>query len=181
MATIYRQLWRAGKRLLDVGFGAPPWADLQRGAQLKQNELEDAEPGAKEHGWQRGAAQKLEDCFVSGALWSRLAPSLRRHSFRSQRGLPFSCVLTARHSRFDAHLCRVLLLRRLQLTGLPLDPRGLGEGGRGGSWDEGVLLWKVRPHCRRKGVFERQVPRHEAMTYFGHDLLWPRPTFVTAI
>ena len=124
-------------RLLDVGFEAPPWADLQSGAQPRQNDLEDAEPGAKKHGWQHGAAQKLEDCFVSGALWPRF-PLASRALFRSQggpmAGLPFSCVPTARHSRFDPQLFRVLLLRRLWLPippsdrncrcGLPLDFRG---------------------------------------------------------
>ena len=51
------------ERLLDVGFEAPSWVDLQRGAQPRQNELDDAEPGIKKHGWQFGATQKVEDCL----------------------------------------------------------------------------------------------------------------------
>ena len=79
----------------------------------------------------------MEDCFVSGALWPRF-PLASRALFRSQggplAGLPFSCVPTARHSRFDPTIFRVLLLRRFWLPippshrncrcGLPLDPRG---------------------------------------------------------
>ena len=119
------------ERLLDVGFEAPS----QRGAQPRQNELEDAE---------LGALRKLEDCCVSGAL--RLGLSLAsRALFRSQGG-PMA--------RFDPQLFRVLLLRRLWLPlpptdryclcGLPLDPRGHHRAAcaTAGGWDEGVLVWK---------------------------------------
>ena len=86
---------------------------------------------------QFGATQKVEDCFLSGAMWPRLSlPS--RALLRSQggpmTGLLFTCVPTAWHSRFDAQPFRVLLLRRLWLQlpssvrncrcGLPLDSRG---------------------------------------------------------
>ena len=78
------------ERLLDVGFEVFVWADLQRGAQQRQNVLEDAEPGAKKHGWQRGAAQKLEDCIVSGALWPRFLLASRT-LFRSKVGQWLVC------------------------------------------------------------------------------------------
>ena len=73
------------KRLLDVGFEAPSWEYLQRGAQPRQNELDDAEPGIKKHGWQFGSTQKVEDCFLSGAMWPRLSPPSRA-LLRSQGG-----------------------------------------------------------------------------------------------
>ena len=43
------------ERLMDAGFEAPPWEDLQRGVQPGQNELGDAAPCVKKHGWQFGA------------------------------------------------------------------------------------------------------------------------------
>ena len=125
------------ERLLDVSFELPPWEDLQRGALPRQHELDDAEPGVKRHGWQFGASQKVDDCFLSGALWPGLSlPS--RALLRSQggplAGLPFTCFPTAAHSRFDAQPFRLLLLRRLWLPlpssarncrcGLPLDSSG---------------------------------------------------------
>ena len=33
------------ERFLNVGLGAPPWEDLQRGAQPRQNEIDDAKLG----------------------------------------------------------------------------------------------------------------------------------------
>ena len=104
------------KRFLDVSFEVLPWEDLQRGA----HELDDAEPGVRRHGWR--AAQKVDDCFLSGALWPGLSlPS--RALLRSQggplAGLPFTCFPTAAHSRFDAEPLRVLLLRHLWLPLLP--------------------------------------------------------------
>ena len=50
------------ERLLDVLLGPTCKEGHSRG-RMSWNM-----PGAKKHGWQRGAAQKLEDCFVSGAL-----------------------------------------------------------------------------------------------------------------
>ena len=72
----------------------PPWEDLQKGALPRQHGLDDAEPGVKRHGWQFGASQKVDDCFLSGALWPGLSlPS--RALLRSQggplAGLPFTC------------------------------------------------------------------------------------------
>ena len=75
--------------------------------------------------------------LLEWAMWPRLSlPS--RALLRSQggpmAGLPFTCVPTAWHSRFDAQPFRILLLRRLWLQlpssvrncrcGLPLDSRG---------------------------------------------------------
>ena len=40
------------ERLLDVGVEAPLWEDVARGAQPRQNVLDDAEPGVPKHGWQ---------------------------------------------------------------------------------------------------------------------------------
>ena len=156
------------ERLLDVGFEAPSWVDLQRGAQPRQNELDDAEPGIKKHGWQFGATQKVEDCFLSGAMWPRLSlPS--RALLRSQggplAGLPFTCVPTAWHFRFDAQPFRIFLLRRLwfQLPssvrncrcGLLLawpSPRSLRH--RGGHGSEGFCTGEPRRHAS----VERRAP-----------------------
>ena len=53
------------ERLLDVGVEAPLWEDVARGAQRRQNVLDDAEPGVLKHGWQFVATQKVEDCFLA--------------------------------------------------------------------------------------------------------------------
>ena len=93
---------RCREQLLDVGMEAPPWEDLIRGV-VPRNDLDDAEPGVK-HWWQFQATQKVEDCYLSGAMWPRLSgPS--RALLRSQGGpmdgLPFTSFPTAVHSRFD--------------------------------------------------------------------------------
>ena len=93
-----------------------------------------------------------------------------RALFRSQggsmAGLPFSCVPTARHSRFDPQLFRVLLLRRLWLPippsdrncrcGLPLDLRGHHRAGcatAGVLGRRGFALESAAAHvCREAGA-----------------------------
>ena len=143
------------ERLLE----APSWEDLQRGAQPRQNEMDDGELGVKKHGWQFGATQKVEDCFLSGATWPRLSmPS--RALLRSQGG-PM-----AWHSRFDAQPFQILLLRRLWLQllssvrnspcGLSLDSRGHHRAActTAVSWVGGVLLWRARRHAS----VERRAP-----------------------
>ena len=61
------------------------------------------ELGVIRHGWQFGAAQKVDDCFLSGLLWPGLSlPSraLLRLQGGSLAGLPFTCFPTAAHSQF---------------------------------------------------------------------------------
>ena len=55
------------ERLLDVGFGfeTPPWADLQRGAQPKQNELDDPEPAVWPFGLPRKSKRRNVATFES--------------------------------------------------------------------------------------------------------------------
>ena len=104
---------RCREQLLYVGMEAPPWEDLIRGA-VPRNDLDDAEPGVKQ-GWQFQATQKVEDCYLSRAMWPRL-PGPSRALLRSQggpmAGLPFTSFPTAVHSRFDAQPFRDLFLRR---------------------------------------------------------------------
>ena len=118
------------------GCGSAPRGKTSSEALVPRNDLDDAEPGVKQ-GWQFQATQKVEDCYLSRAMWPRL-PGPSRALLRSQggpmAGLPFTSFPTAVHSRFDAQPFRVLLLRRLWLPlpcsarncrcGRPLDSSG---------------------------------------------------------
>ena len=112
----------ARDRLTEMGFVAPGWEALANGERSDVNSLDDAAPGVPKHGWQHKAAQKADDFFMSTSVWPRLQESSRA-LLRSQglplSGLPFTCCPTSFHSRFEAQLFRVLLLRRLWL---PLPP-----------------------------------------------------------
>ena len=78
------------------------------------------EDGGPRHGWEC-EAEKVEDFFLATSVWPQL-PDQDRAMLRSQggpmAGLPFTCCSTLLHSRFDAQVLRVLLLRRL--CGRPL-------------------------------------------------------------
>ena len=118
---------RARNRLEDVGFNAPSWEALGDGVRPEVNSLDDAGPGMPQHGWQFKATQNVDDFFISTSICPRL-PDASKDLFRSQSGplsgLPFTCCPTAFHSRFDAQVFRVLLLRRLWL---PLPPSSRTE------------------------------------------------------
>ena len=114
-------LVQAKGRLADVGFHPPSWTALAEGERPGGGDVEDGGPGMPRHGWQREAAEKMEDFFLATSVWPRL-PDEDRAMLRSQggpmTGLPFMCCPTAFHSRFDAQVLRVLLLRRLWLPSL---------------------------------------------------------------
>ena len=128
---------RARNRLEDVGFNVPSGEALADGVRPEVNSLDDAGPGIPQHGWQFKATQNVDDFFMSTSIWPHL-PDDSKALLRSQSGplsgLPFTCCPTAFHSRFDAQVFRVLLLRRLWLhlppssrscrCGRPLDVLG---------------------------------------------------------
>ena len=130
-------LVQAKGRLADVGFHLPSWTALAEGERPGGGDVEDGGPGMPKHGWQRKAAEKMEDFFLATSVWLRL-PDEDRAMLRSQggpmAGMPFMCCPTAFHSRFDAQVLRVLFLRRFWLLvpptmrtcrcGRPLDVLG---------------------------------------------------------
>ena len=124
------------ERLMERGFDCPEWGDVARGLQPGQVSLDDPLPGVARRGWQRGAAQHIEDQFRTDVM-----SQLELHEqalFRSQSGplagVPFICTPKSPETRFEPQLFRVLLLRRLWCPlplcvascrcGRPLDPCG---------------------------------------------------------
>ena len=122
------------ERLLDVSYAVPTWVQIADGLRPGQPQevWEDAEPGVPRHGWQFFASQAVEECFHGVA--PRLSDT-QQALVRSQCGLlaavPFTCCPASSLTRFDAHVFRVMLLRRLwrplpRVTDLP--PRGVIHG-----------------------------------------------------
>ena len=106
------------ERLLDVSFAVPTWVQIADGLRpgQPQEAWEGAEPGVPRHGWQFFASQAVEECFFIHGVAPRLTDT-QQALVRSQCGplaaVPFTCCPTSSLTRFDAHVFRVLLLRRL--------------------------------------------------------------------
>ena len=111
----------ARDRLQDMGFRAPDWGALAYGLR-PEGFPDDQDFGPRYLGWQREATREANTFFLNTAVWPRLS-NASRALVRSQggplAGLPFSCCPTSSHTRLDAQVFRVLLLRRLWL---PLPP-----------------------------------------------------------
>ena len=76
---------RCRERLLDVGVEAPSLGGCRA--------CSPAQAGVPKHGWQFVATKKVEDCFLSGAMWSRdSSRALLRSQGGHMAGLPFTCV-----------------------------------------------------------------------------------------
>ena len=94
------------ERLMERGFDCPEWGDVARGLQPGQVLLDDSMPGVARRGWQRGAAQHIEDQFRTGVM-----SQLELHEqamFRSQSGplvgVPFICTPKSPETRFEPPL-----------------------------------------------------------------------------
>ena len=79
-------------RLADVGFRPPSWTALAEGERPGGGDVENGGPGMLRHGWQREAAEKMEDFFLATSVWPRL-PDEDRAMLRSQGGPWPSCVV----------------------------------------------------------------------------------------
>ena len=110
----------ARSRLEDMGFRTPEWGALARGLRPEGFPVEE-EVGPRHVGWQRVATVDANN-FFKVTVWPRLNVAARAF-LRSQggplAGLPFVCCPTSFHTRLEAQVFRVLLLRRLWL---PLPP-----------------------------------------------------------
>ena len=137
-------LVQAKGRLADVGFHPPSWTALAEGERPGGGDVENGGPGMPRHGWQREAAEKMEDFFLATFVWPRL-PDEDRAMLSSQggpmAGLPFMCCLTTFHSNEDG-AAMAAARRRKELR----CPELLGDQGRarlvvlasevGGRWSE---------------------------------------------
>ena len=125
------------ERLNTSGFESPEWGDVARGLQPGQISLDDPMPGVARQGWQRGAAQHVEERFRTDIVWPRLDPpgqALLRSQSGPMAGIPFCCFPISMVTRFEPQEFRILLLRRLWCPlplcsascrcGRPLNPRG---------------------------------------------------------
>ena len=105
---------------MDVSCAVPTWVQIADGLRpgQPQEAREGAEPGVPRHGWQFFASQVVEECFFIHGVAPRLTDT-QQALVRSQCGplaaIPFTCCPTSSLTRFDAHVFRVLLLRRLSL------------------------------------------------------------------
>ena len=64
-------LVQAKDRLAGVGFPASRWAALAEGERPCRGDVEDGGPGVPRRGWQREAAEKMEDFFLATSVWPR--------------------------------------------------------------------------------------------------------------
>ena len=137
--------------LRESGFDAPEWETLLTSLPRTLAAL----PGAlavPEQGWQHVASLVVEERFVNTVVVPHASPA-HRAMLRSQSsplsGLPFTTLPLLLLQRFDSHLFRVLLLRRLHLP-LPLSSRACRCGR--------LLdcLGHHRASCSRAGVLGRR-------------------------
>ena len=137
--------------LRESGFDAPEWETLLTSLPRALAAL----PGAlavPEQGWQHVASLVVEERFVNTVVVPHASPA-HRAMLRSQSGplsgLPFTTLPLLLLQRFDSHLFRVLLLRRLHLP-LPLSSRACRCGR--------LLdcLGHHRASCLRAGVLGRR-------------------------
>ena len=118
-----RCLVDCARKLEEMVFEVPDWTDLAKG-KVPGDEGEDdlCQPKI---GWQKQAANSVEESFLNSTAWPSLEDSERALAL-SQRGplasVPFVCFPTDRTRRFDSQPFRLLLLRRLGLP-LPLSLR----------------------------------------------------------
>ena len=140
--------------LRESGFDAPEWEAFIPGALA-----------VPEQGWQHDASLVMEQRFVYTVVVPRASPA-HRAMLRSQggplSGLPFTTLPLSPLQRFDSHLFRVLLLRRLHLPLLPWpSPCKLLEGR--GSWEArlrtGVCCGSGLPRGRRQSLSECVLAR----------------------
>ena len=105
------------ERLLDVSYAVPTWVQIADG--LRPGQPQEAWKGAERsvprHGWQFFASQAVEECFfIHGvAPRDRHSAGVSEVSLRPLAAVQFTCCPTSSLTRFDAHVFRVLLLRRL--------------------------------------------------------------------
>ena len=108
------------RKLAETGFEVPDWTDLAEG-KVPGDEGED-DPCQPKIGWQKRAANSVEERFFSNTVWPSLGDSERALAL-SQCGplasVPFVCLPIDRTRRFDSQPFRLLLLRRLRQP-LPL-------------------------------------------------------------
>ena len=111
-----RCLLDCARRLAETGFEVPDWTDLAEG-KVAGDEGED-DPCQPKIGWQKQAANSVEECFFSNTVWPSLGDSERALGL-SQCGplasVRFVCFPIDRTRRFDSQPFRLLLLRRLRL------------------------------------------------------------------
>ena len=118
-----RCLVDCSRKLEEMGFEVPDWTDMAKG-KVPGDEGEDdlCQPKI---GWQKQAANSVEESFLNSTAWPSLEDSERALAL-SQRGplasVPFVCFPTDRTRRFDSQPFLLLLLRRLGLP-LPLSLR----------------------------------------------------------
>ena len=78
--------------LVDLGFEAPEWGDLARGARPDFDPMANHIQASK-HGWQQKASDVVEKSFLAQSIWSTLAPpeqALLR--FQWQVSLTLACL-----------------------------------------------------------------------------------------
>ena len=77
---------RCRGNLVDLGFEAPEWEDLARGARPDFDPMANRIPASK-HGWQQKASNVVENSFLAQLIWPTLAPP-EQALLRSQQGSP---------------------------------------------------------------------------------------------
>ena len=138
--------------LRESGFDAPEWETLLTSLPRALAALIPGALAVPEQGWQHVASLVVEERFVNTVVVPRASPA-HRAMLRSQggplSGLPFTTLPLSPLQRFDSHLFRVLLLRRLHLP-LPLSSRACRCGR--------LLdcLGHHRASCSRAGVLGRR-------------------------
>ena len=127
---------RCRGNLVELGFEAPEWGDLARGARPDFEPMANRIPASK-HGWQQKASDVVENSFLAQSIWPTLAPpeqALLRSQQGPMAGLPYTCLPISPETTFQQQELRVLFLRRLWQPmplssftcrcGRPLDSRG---------------------------------------------------------
>ena len=128
---------RCRGNLVELGFEAPEWGDLARGARPDFEPMANRIPGTSKHGWQQKASDVVENSFLAQTIWPTLAPpeqALLRSQQGPMAGLPYTCLPISPETTFQPQELRVLFLRRLWQPlplssftcrcGRPLDSRG---------------------------------------------------------
>ena len=167
--------------LWESGFDAPEWEALLTSL---PRALAAFIPGAlavPEQGWQHDASLVVEQRVVNIVLVPRASPAhwaMLRSQGGPLSGLPFTTLPLSPLQRFDSHLFRVLLLRRLHhclpaLAGVAVHSTALattvqvarGQGFLGGAASHWSLLWlgsaaRPAPESLSECVLARLRPSH---------------------
>ena len=138
--------------LRESGFDTPEWEALLISLPRAVAAFVPGALAIAQQGWQHDASLAVEQRFVNTMVLPRASPA-HRAMLRSQggplSGLPFTTLPLSPLQRFDSHLFRVLLLRRLHLP-LPLSSRACRCG------RPLDCLGHHRASCSRAGVLGRR-------------------------